>query len=268
MKIFKKVLLGIAAVVALLLFVALFAKKDYEVEREIVINKPKQEVFNYVKYLRNQDNYSKWASMDPEMKKTYRGIDGTPGFVSAWESDNHEVGAGEQEIKKITEDERIDFELRFFKPFEATEPAFIAIQPISESQSKVVWGFSGHMNYPMNLMLLFMDFEEMIGGDLQMGLEKLKNILETQIVAVEGSKEFLLQYFQQTTDSLHKNVSDLTARQLQFKPADLENLRYHVSDYPTGKADAYQNLLFLAAHCARHTKQIEEVKANSDFPTK
>ncbi|HWV71203.1 MAG TPA: SRPBCC family protein [Pseudosphingobacterium sp.] len=180
MKILKKILLGIAAVVALLLIVALFVKKDYKVGREIIINKPKREVFNYVRYLRNQDNYSKWARVDPEMKKTYRGIDGTPGFVSGWESDNDEVGAGEQEIMKITEDERIDFELRFFQPFEATEPAFMAIQPISESQSKVIWGFSGHMNYPMNLMLLFIDFEEMIGSDLQIGLEKLKDILETQ----------------------------------------------------------------------------------------
>ena len=71
------------------------------------------EVFDYVKYLKNQDNFSKWASMDPDMQKTYRGTDVTVGFVSAWASDNPDVGVGEQEIKAITAGQRIDFELRF-----------------------------------------------------------------------------------------------------------------------------------------------------------
>jgi len=36
------------------------------------------------------------------------------------------------------------------------------------------------MNYPMNVMLVFMDMEEMIGGDLEKGLSKLKSNLETK----------------------------------------------------------------------------------------
>ncbi len=174
----KKILVTIIIIIAIPLVVAMFVKKEYSVEREIVINKPKQEVFDYVKYLKNQDNYSKWATMDPAMKKTYRGTDGTVGFVSAWESENEDVGTGEQEIIKITEGERIDFELRFIKPFEATEPAYMTTEKIAENQTKVKWGFRGHMNYPMNLMMLFMDFEKMIGDDLETGLRKLKTELE------------------------------------------------------------------------------------------
>ena len=48
----------IAGIIVVLLVLALFTKKGYSVHREIVINKPNQEVFNYVKYIRNQDNYS------------------------------------------------------------------------------------------------------------------------------------------------------------------------------------------------------------------
>lgn len=137
MRILKTILIAVGILIAVPLIVALFAKKDYEVEREITIDKPKEEVFDYVKFLKNQDNYSKWATMDPEMKKTYRGTDGTVGFVSAWESDNKDVGIGEQEIKKITEGERIDFELRFFEPFESTEPAYMTTESVSENQTKV-----------------------------------------------------------------------------------------------------------------------------------
>jgi len=137
MRILKTILIAVGILIAVPLIVALFAKKDYEVEREITIDKPKEEVFDYVKFLKNQDNYSKWATMDPEMKKTYSGTDGTVGFVSAWESDNKDVGIGEQEIKKITEGERIDFELRFFEPFESTEPAYMTTESVSENQTKV-----------------------------------------------------------------------------------------------------------------------------------
>lgn len=178
MRILKNFLIALAVLIAIPLIVALFVKKDYAVEREITINKPKQEVFNYIKLLKNQDNYSKWATMDPNMKKSYRGTDGTVGFVSAWESKIDSVGVGEQEIKKIVEGERVDFELRFIKPFEVTEPAFMTTEAVSENQTNVKWGFSGHMDYPMNLMMLFIDFEKMIGDDLQTGLNNLKTVLE------------------------------------------------------------------------------------------
>ncbi|MDD2983911.1 MAG: SRPBCC family protein [Crocinitomicaceae bacterium] len=178
MKVFKKILIVLGIIIAIPLIVALFVRKDYAVEESIVINKPKYEVFDYIKHLKNQDNFSKWATMDPNMKKTYRGTDGTVGFVSAWESDNENVGAGEQEILKITEGERMDFELRFLKPFESTQVAYMTTETVSENKTKVKWGFSGKMSYPMNLMMLFMDFEEMIGDDFQVGLKKLKTNLE------------------------------------------------------------------------------------------
>jgi uncharacterized protein YndB with AHSA1/START domain len=180
MKILKIVLIGIAAIIALALIVAAFTKKDYAVVREITINKPKQEVFDYVKFLKNQDNYSKWAMMDPNMKKTYTGTDGTVGFVSAWDSQEKNVGAGEQEIKGITNGERIDFELRFKRPFEATDYAYMTTEDAGNNQTKVKWGFNGKMKYPMNLMLLCMDMDKMLGKDLDTGLSNLKSILEKQ----------------------------------------------------------------------------------------
>jgi len=178
MKILKGILFTILGLVAIALVVAIFVKKEYAVEREITINRPKQEVFDYIKLLRNQDHFSKWATMDPDMKKEYRGTDGTEGFVSAWDSKKKDVGKGAQEIKKITEGERIDFELRFLKPFEATEAAYMTTETVSENQTKVKWGFNGRMPYPMNLMLLCMSMDKMIGDDLQTGLNNLKGELE------------------------------------------------------------------------------------------
>jgi hypothetical protein len=43
-------------------------------------------------------------------------------------------------------------------------------------------------------------------------------------------------------------------------------LRDHVMDGPVSKMDGYEFVLFIAAHCERHTKQIYEVKADPNFP--
>jgi len=46
----------------------------------------------------------------------------------------------------------------------------------------------------------------------------------------------------------------------------VDDLRNHIADSPFGPVDAYHSMLFIAGHTARHTLQIEEVKANTDFP--
>ena len=50
-----------------------------------------------------------------------------------------------------------------------------------------------------------------------------------------------------------------------LKGSDVD-MRNYVNDFPFGKIDAYQTVLFMAGHSARHTAQIEEVKSNPDFP--
>lgn len=178
MKFLKRLGIALGVIVALVLVIPLFTKDEYSVVREITVAREKNDVFAYIVLLKNQDNFSVWAKMDPNMKKSYRGTDGTVGFVSAWQSPKDDVGSGEQEIKKIDEGKRIDYELRFLKPFEATSPAYLAFADAGAGQTKVSWGMSGRMGYPMNIMLLFMDMEKMIGKDFETGLTNLKNLLE------------------------------------------------------------------------------------------
>lgn len=171
------VLYIILGILAALLIAGLFVPKGMKATREIVINKPNTEVFNYIKQLKNQDNYSKWGSMDPNMKKEYRGTDATPGFVSAWEG-NKKVGQGEQEIISIEEGKKLNTELRFIKPFKSVAQSSMTTEAISENSTKVSWGFEGSMNYPMNVMKLFMNMEKSIGNDFSTGLNNLKVLME------------------------------------------------------------------------------------------
>ncbi len=174
----KKILYLIAALVAIPLIAALFIKKDYAVTRSIDIKKPKSEVFEYIKSLRNQDNFSAWSKMDPNMKKSYLGTDGTIGFKASWDSDNKDVGAGEQEIVKIDEGNSISSSLHFIKPFEGLADVNMATKEKSENETTVTWNMKSQMKYPMNFMLLFLNMDDMIGKDFASGLQNLKGIME------------------------------------------------------------------------------------------
>lgn len=178
MKILKRVLIVLGVLIAILLLAALFISKEYHLERTITINKPRADVFNYVKFLKNQDHYNKWVRTDPGMKKEFRGVDGTPGFVYAWDSKNDNAGKGEEEIKSIKEGERIDVEVRFEKPFEGIAQTPIITEDAGGGATKVTMGMTGKTAYPMNVMNLFMD--GMLGEDMEASLAMLKDVLEKQ----------------------------------------------------------------------------------------
>ena len=178
MRILKRIFFTLLALIVIVLIAGLFMDKNYAMEREVTVNIPKDSVFQYIKHLKNQDEFSVWNQKDPNSKRTFTGTDGEVGFIYTWDSSMDEVGAGEQEIKKITEGERVDMELRFKRPFESTDYAYFITESVSPAQTKVKWGFTGTMPYPMNVMKPFMNMDEMMGKDLQAGLDKMKANLE------------------------------------------------------------------------------------------
>lgn len=170
MRILKKLLLFIVALIALLLIVALFVPKDFKSERSIVINKPKQEVFNYIRQVKNQDNFGVWQLSDPAMKKDFQGTDGTVGFKYSWDSEK--LGKGSQTITKIAEGEIVETELDF--GFGDPAQAYFITKEANPQSTNITWGLKGRSPYPMNLMSLFFD----VGKDFEEGLENLKKQLE------------------------------------------------------------------------------------------
>lgn len=171
----KKIILIVLAVLALPFIIALFLKKSYHVERSVEINKSQSEVFNFLKYVENQKKFTVWSQYDPNQKESSKGTDGQVGYINRWESDHEKVGIGEQEIVKITPNSRIDYAFRFYEPFKALDDSgYFKLDTKGPNKTKVTWGYDGKMNYPSNLFLLFMNFDEMIGTDFEKGLKNLK----------------------------------------------------------------------------------------------
>lgn len=167
----------VGGLVLLIAILALLAPKTYDVSRSIEISKPKNEVFQYLRSLKNQDKWSPWNKKDPDMKKEFRGTDGEVGSVSYWLG-NKDVGEGEQEITKIVDGERVESELRFLKPWKSTSDAYMTTSETANGGTKVTWGFSGKNKFPASIFMLFMNMDKAVGGDFEEGLSSLKALVE------------------------------------------------------------------------------------------
>ncbi len=169
------ILLGI---VLLIIFLAAIAPKSYNVFRSVEIQKPRAQVFDYLRYLEKQREWSPWEKKDPDMEHKLTGTDGQVGAVSYWNG-NKQVGEGEQEITHIEEGKRIEGELRFFKPWKSTSDCYLDVEDAGSGSTKVTWGFSGKNKFPMSILMLFMNMDKAVGKDFEEGLASLKANLES-----------------------------------------------------------------------------------------
>ncbi len=350
MKILKISLIVLAVLIAIPLIASLFAPTDFKAQGTVTIDRPRQEVFDYVRQVGNQRDFSVWFKMDPAIKIASEGTDGTEGFVLNWESEV--VGDGSQTITRIVEHDSVLSILDF--GFGEPPQGFFALKEVNQGQTEVTWGIVGKSSRPWNLVSLFMDMNK----DFDTGVQNLKEVLEAE--SPSGGSTALLDYYRKTYNTLERSVASLTPGQLHYHPSDsvwsvsqclehivltedmlfglvkqymekpanperrneikisdediksmvtdrskkfkaMESLmargkyedagaalealkeqraevlsfindtpvsamRDRVNDAPAGAVDVYQYLLFLAGHTARHTLQIEEVKASPGFP--
>lgn len=171
-------LIVVISLVAVIVLLGLIAPSGYDVSREITIDKPVPEVFKFLKSLKKHDSWSPWAEKDPNMEKSFTGTDGEVGCISSWKG-NLDVGEGEHEILNIVENDLIESELRFLKPFKSTSDAYLKVTS-EEAGTRVIWGFSGKNKFPFSIVMLFMNMDKSVGKDFEYGLKRLKNILENK----------------------------------------------------------------------------------------
>ena len=150
--------------------------KEIVVEKSILIDKPFNQVFDFLKTTKNQEFFSVWNMKDPNKETTSEGIDGTEGFIYSWDSKNNSVGAGSQKIIKIVDGKLIEYELKFERPMKNTGISKFLIESTKTNQSKVVWCLNSATKFPMSLFKRM--FQKMLGKDISKSLENLKGVLE------------------------------------------------------------------------------------------
>ncbi|WP_035608954.1 SRPBCC family protein [Haloferula sp. BvORR071] len=169
---FRKILIGLAVVVAILIVVISMQPADFKIERSTTINAPAATVFAQVNDFHKWEVWSPWAKLDPNMKTTYEGPAAGPGAKYSWVGDS-KVGEGRMTIVDSRAPELVKIKLEFLKPMAATNDTEFSFRP-EGNRTKVTWTMSGKNGFMSKAFGLFMNMDKMVGGDFEKGLAQMK----------------------------------------------------------------------------------------------
>jgi hypothetical protein len=174
----KFILLGLVAVVGLFALVAAFQPSDFRVTRTATIAAPPAVVFEQVNTLKNWDNWSPWAKLDPNCQQAFTGPASGVGSAFAW-AGNSKVGEGKMTITESQSPSLVKMNLEFIKPFAGTNVTEFTFQPQGDATA-VTWTMSGKNNFAGKCFSLVMSCDKMVGGDFEKGLASMKAVAEAK----------------------------------------------------------------------------------------
>jgi len=173
----KRLLFGLAALIAAFLVVVWLQPDDYRLTRSTTIMAPAAEIFARVNDLRQWDDWSPWAKLDPNMKQGYEGAPAGTGAMYSW-TGNDQVGQGRMTITDSKPSELVKIKLEFIKPWTATNATDFVFTP-QGNQTSVKWTMDGDNTFMGKAFGLFMNMDKMVGGDFEKGLAQMKAVAET-----------------------------------------------------------------------------------------
>jgi hypothetical protein len=181
----RKILIGVAAVIVLLVLVILTRPSTFHVERSITMAAPPESPFAQVNDFHAWPAWSPWEKLDPQMKRTHEGSPAGVGAKYAWVG-NDQVGEGRMTIEKSEKPSVVGIKLEFLKPWEATNATTFTFARAPQG-SKVTWAMDGENNFMAKAASLFMDMDKMIGADFEKGLASMKAVAEATPWAAPGA---------------------------------------------------------------------------------
>ena len=125
---FKKILLGFAALVVVFLIVVALQPNEYRIVRAAAVAAAPDRVFAQVNDFHNWEAWSPWAKLDPNAKATFEGPPSGKGAVFIW-AGNDEVGEGRMTVTQSRPNDLIQIKLDFVKPMEGTSDVEFTFKP-------------------------------------------------------------------------------------------------------------------------------------------
>lgn len=175
MRLIRRILIGLVAVVALLAVIGMFLPRMVQVERDVVISAPPDAVFVHVNSLQAFAEWSPWSGIDPDMVVNYSGPEVGVGNVMEWTSNHADVGNGRQEILEVVDNELVRTALDFGEM--GTAEAWWRLEPEGDG-TRVVWGLNADMGAgPVGRWVGLM-MDSMVGSDYETGLAQLQSAVE------------------------------------------------------------------------------------------
>jgi uncharacterized protein YndB with AHSA1/START domain len=173
------ILAGVLVIaIAIILILAATKPNTFSVQRAALVKAPPEKVFPLINDFHQWTTWSPWENKDPAMKRTYSGPPSGRGAAYAWEG-NKNVGAGRMEILDALSPSKIVIKLDFFKPFEGHNTAEFTMLPQGDAATtNINWLMHGPAPFMSKVMQVFMNMDNMIGKDFEIGLANLKRLTE------------------------------------------------------------------------------------------
>lgn len=171
-----RLVLGLAALAAILMAVSIGLPAHVTVARSVVINAPEFALFPYLNDLHNFKDWSPWKKRDPDLDIAYSGNEKGKGAAIAWTSQKKSVGTGSMEITESEPNRRIGMDVNL-NGLEGTSAFELAP---AGSGSKLTWNFgfetgSSPLKRWKGLML-----DGLVGTEYRAALDTVKEKIETE----------------------------------------------------------------------------------------
>lgn len=172
----KKILLGLAGIIAIILLIAAFKSPDFRVERSRTIAAPPEVLFGWFNSHKKFNEFNPWLKLDPSAKVSYAGPETGVGAESSW--DGKETGKGKATITESKPNELVRLRLDWIAPMEGVSTVDYIFKPEGD-KTNVTWAMYGKSNFMGRLMSLFMNCDTMCGPQFEKGLADVAKIVTT-----------------------------------------------------------------------------------------
>ena len=166
----------LAIAIAVLLILAATKPDTFSVQRAATMKAPPEKIFPLINDFHQWGTWSPWEHKDPAMQRTFGGAASGKGAVYAWDG-NKNVGSGRMEILEASAPSKIVIKLDFFKPFEGHNTAEFTMLPQGDA-TNITWVMHGPAVFMSRVMQVFINLDNMIGKDFEVGLANLKKLTE------------------------------------------------------------------------------------------
>jgi hypothetical protein len=172
----KKVVVAVVLLAGAVLLFAATRPDAFRVKRATSIKAPPEKIFPLINDFKRWGAWSPYENKDPAMKRSYDGPPAGKDAVYAWEGDGN-VGQGRMQITEAAAPGKVIIALDFTKPFEAHNTVVFTLVPAGDA-TDVTWDMQGRANFLSKLIGVFVDMDQMVGRDFEVGLANLKKAVE------------------------------------------------------------------------------------------
>lgn len=165
----------VVLVIAVALALVALKPGELHVERSAVIGAPPKVVFQLINDLRAWEAWTPYDS-DPLVRETYSDPAIGSGATYTW-SGNREAGEGSLTVTRSVPYSRVCLDLDMVRPFRGHNKIVFNLHPDMDG-TRVSWALSDKTSFAGRVRGLFVNLDRRIGGDLEVGLARLKDVAE------------------------------------------------------------------------------------------